>query len=231
MNHNKLKLKEILCAFKTKKSISIIVILSILVAAVACFATTYLTKNEYKANMQLLIDMPKTQIGNQSYMDQSALYKTEINTCTQILSSNDLVQKTINDIGSKETLKKVNKNLKIEVAGDSKIINITYKANTDSEAIDLVTTLKTNFITEGNKAFPGMSVKVVTTPIKNAAPLVNKNKAIIMYTIVGLVVGFIISIAVILLIECFDNTIKSKEELEKLSELPVLAVLPKSKER
>lgn len=228
MKHNKLKLREILCAFKTKKSILIIVILSLGLAIYGGIAGKFFTKPQYELHMQLLVEPPKSQSSNEIYINQSAIYSMEINTCTQILKSDDLIQNTINDIGSNETLKTVSKNLSIQAVGDSKIINVSYKGESNSQIIELLNSLQSNFIAKVTKLFPGTVVKVIGKPMPSQQMLVSVNRAMVMDSIVGLIIGLILSIGIVLLIECLDNTVKNREILEEELGLSVLAVVPHS---
>lgn len=54
---------------------------------------------------------------------------------------------------------------------------------------------------------------------------VKKNSSVVMYGVLGGALGLVLSVAIILLINALDNTVKSKEELEELTGASVVAYI------
>ena len=69
----------------------------------------------------------------------------------------------------------------------------------------------------------GGSVKIIDTPVEPqspSSPNVAKN------TIIGLLIGFILSAGLVVLMELLDSRIKDEEQLRSMLDLPVLGVIP-----
>ena len=106
--------------------------------------------------------------------------------------------------------------------------------DTDVIKLSITTTepeLSAKIATEMINVFSEEVVKIYN--IKNVSIIdeaeVNRNPVNVNYTknaVIFAMVLFILTALVIFLIYYFDNTIKSKDEIEKLLEVPVLAVIP-----
>ena len=73
---------------------------------------------------------------------------------------------------------------------------------------------------------PDANVQVVDS-VKVYSIYPNKKKVVV----TGAAVGFILSVGLILGLDFLDDTVRKKEQLEKLVSIPLLGQLPHSKEK
>ena len=224
-----LDLLELFYVFWKKKIWLIIAV--IWGAAMGVVYTRYMVEPKYSSSVTLILSKPTTEVATDIYntpeggITQSDIILNQnlISTYREIMESRRV---------SKAVIEKLSLNM--SYAEFKKCINVSSVKDTDVIKLSIITTepeLSAKIATEMINVFSEEVVKIYN--IKNVSIIdeaeVNRNPVNVNYTknaVIFAMVLFILTALVIFLIYYFDNTIKSKDEIEKLLEVPVLAVIP-----
>ena len=227
MNEEYINISEILDALK--KRYKIIIAITLAFTIIAALVSFFVIKPKYEVTTKLFIgkEQSKTQDFNSNDI---TMYQKLLSTYAEVVTTNDLVEKAIEkgnielkEGSMNETLRYIKKNLKVTPRADTQILEISYTGTNKEEAVDIVENITDQFIKESKKLIPNGNIKIIQKAKMPEKP-VSPNKKL--NILIAFVLGLMVSIGLSLLLEFMDNTYKSKEELEKVVDLPVLGVIP-----
>lgn len=224
MKDEKLNIAEVIYAFK--KRFHILVIITIITTIVGVLFSLFIVKPLYTSTVKLFIDTTKSQSTDNNYMvNQEQANQVLMNTSIGILKTNSLIQNVINDNHLNLKAGSVMTGLTVKNEGSSKILDISYKSSSENDIQPLLNGLVKEFTSDITSLVPNTKVTVIEKPFVQS----NKSASTkIAPVVVGFAIGIAISIAVILILYCLDNTIKTRSELEKILDIPVLGIIPNS---
>lgn len=142
---------------------------------------------------------------------------------TKLITSRYVVEKVIEQYDLDTTYESFVKMIKVSTTTNTRIIDITLTDTDPLMAKEMVDTLR-NIAAERIKEV--MAIEAVNLvdegniPTKKAAPSVKK------YTLIGILAGGFLSVAVILVLYLMDDTIKSAEDVERYLHLSTLGLIP-----
>lgn len=220
MNEEYINISEILDALK--KRYKIIIAITLAFTIIAALVSFFVIKPKYEVTTKLFIgkEQSKTQDFNSNDI---TMYQKLLSTYAEVVTTNDLVEKAIEKGKIDETVKDVKEGLKVTPRADTQILEISYTGTNKEEAVDIVENITDQFIKESKKLIPNGNIKIIQKAKMPEKP-VSPNKKL--NILIAFVLGLMVSIGLSLLLEFMDNTYKSKEELEKVVDLPVLGVIP-----
>lgn len=220
MNEENINISEILDALK--KRYKIIISITLAFTIIAALVSFFVIKPKYEVTTKLFIgkEQSKTQDFNSNDI---TMYQKLLSTYAEVVTTNDLVEKAIEKGKIDETAKDVEAGLKVTPRADTQILEISYTGTNKEEAVDIVENITDQFIKESKKLIPNGNIKIIQKAKMPEKP-VSPNKKL--NILIAFVLGLMVSIGLSLLLEFMDNTYKSKEELEKVVDLPVLGVIP-----
>lgn len=220
MNEEYINISEILDALK--KRYKIIIAITLAFTIIAALVSFFVIKPKYEVTTKLFIgkEQSKTQDFNSNDI---TMYQKLLSTYAEVVTTNDLVEKAIEKGKIDETVKDVKEGLKVTPRADTQILEISYTGTNKEEAVDIVENITDQFIKESKKLIPNGNIKIIQKAKMPEKP-VSPNKKL--NILIAFVLGLMVSIGLSLLLEFMDNTYKSKEELEKAVDLPVLGVIP-----
>ncbi|QUR93812.1 YveK family protein [Macrococcoides canis] len=203
-----------------KRNWKFIVGLSLLGALIAAAVSFFLIKPTYSASTQILVNSN----GNKSQLELQA-NQTDlqlINTYNEIIKSPVILDKVANNL-------KVNNDLasKINVinATQSKVITISANARNYSDAAKIVNETANVFSKEVGKIMKTDNVTVLTKADESLKPSPVKPKPFI-NTVIGLLLGFIISLLLIIMNNILDKRVKTEHDAQEILGLPVIGMIP-----
>lgn len=220
MNEEYINISEILDALK--KRYKIIIAITLAFTIIAALVSFFVIKPKYEVTTKLFIgkEQSKTQDFNSNDI---TMYQKLLSTYAEVVTTNDLVEKAIEKGKIDETVKDVKEGLKVTPRADTQILEISYTGTNKEEAVDIVENITDQFIKESKKLIPNGNIKIIQKAKMPEKP-VSPNKKL--NILIAFVLGLMVSVGLSLLLEFMDNTYKSKEELEKVVDLPVLGVIP-----
>ncbi|MGU8840318.1 YveK family protein [Clostridium perfringens] len=224
MEENTISLQEIAYALKKRwKLIALITIVATLVSAILSF---FVIKPQYEATTKLFIGKQESQDNNAYNNSDVMMYQQLMKTYAELAKTSDLVTKAVKSADldyNQEEIKAILKNLNATPSADTQILDLSFKGDNPKEVLKLTEALTNEFISESKELIPNGNVQVIQKPQLPEKP-VSPNKKL--NILIAFVLGLMVGVGVVLLLEYLDNTFKSREELEKTLELPIIGTIP-----
>ncbi|OAK67624.1 YveK family protein [Lederbergia galactosidilytica] len=216
-----ISLKELMQTLRKRMTLIVLITVAAMVlsGAVSFFVLTPI----YQSSTQLLV--------NQSKNDQPVYNPSEIQTNLQLINTYNVIittprilDKVITDLNLEMTVNQLKDKISVQSAKDSQVVNITVQdpdpnqaaaiANKVAEVfegdiVDLMNVDNVNILTKAE-------VGAKASPVK-PQPLLN--------ILIAAVVGLMLGVGLAFLLDYFDNTVKTAEDIEKLLELPMLGAV------
>ncbi|MDM0460716.1 Wzz/FepE/Etk N-terminal domain-containing protein [Clostridium perfringens] len=224
MEENTISLQEIAYALKKRwKLIALITIAATLVSAILSF---FVIKPQYEATTKLFIGKQESQDNNAYNNSDVMMYQQLMKTYAELAKTTDLVTKSVKSADldyNQEEIKTILKNLNATPSADTQILDLSFKGGNPKEVLRLTEAITNEFISESKELIPNGNVQVIQKPQLPEKP-VSPNKKL--NILIAFVLGLMVGVGVVLLLEYLDNTFKSREELEKTLELPIIGTIP-----
>ncbi|OOM75823.1 capsular polysaccharide type 8 biosynthesis protein cap8A [Clostridium puniceum] len=193
-------------------------IITVFVAIISFF----IIKPVYEVNTKVFIG--KEENKNVEYNNNDVqMYQKLLKTYSELIKTKDLIENATNENNLNITSSEIMNVLKINPMTDTQILEISYQNKDKVLAKNVLVAVTDEFIKESKELIPNGTVKVIESaqlPQEPVSPNKKTNIAI------ACLVGFIIGIATALFMEYMDDTLKTKEQTEKIMELPVIGIIP-----
>lgn len=224
MEENTISLQEVAYALKKRwRLIALITIVATLVSAILSF---FVIKPQYEASTKLFIGKQESQDNNAYNNSDVMMYQQLMKTYAELAKTSDLVTKAVKSADlnyNQEDIKAILKNLNANPSADTQILSLSFKGGNPKEVLKITEAITDEFISESRNLIPNGNVQVIQKAQLPESP-VSPNKTL--NILVAFVLGLMVGVGVVLLLEYLDNTFKSREELEKTLELPIIGAIP-----
>ncbi len=224
MEENTINLQEIAYALKKRwKLIALITIAATLVSAILSF---FVIKPQYEAKTKLFIGKQETQENNAYNNSDVMMYQQLMKTYSELAKTSDLVTKAVKSANldyNQNQIKGILNNLNVTPSADTQILDLSFKGKNPEEVLKVTEAITDEFISESKELIPNGNVQVIQKPQLPENP-VSPNKKL--NILIAFVLGLMIGVGIVLLLEYLDNTFKSREELEKTLDLPIIGAIP-----
>lgn len=220
MEEQVISIEEIFEALKKRwKMIALITIVATIISGVFSF---FIIDPVYEASTKLFVG--KEENSEEVYNSNDiAMYQKLLKTYSETIKTRDLLTSAIKDSKYDLEVEDVSSALTVVPVADTQILQIKYQSKDPKEAEIVLKAISNNFIKTAKELVPNGNVRTIEAvemPEKPVSPNKKMNIAI------AFLLGLMISVGLVFLLEYLDNTYKTKEQLEKELELPVLGVIP-----
>lgn len=224
MEENTISLQEFVYDLKRGwKLIALITIAATLVSAILSF---FVIKPQYEATTKLFIGKQESQDNSAYNSNDVVMYQQLMKTYAELVKTSDLVNKAVKSANLNYTqneIKGILNNLTANPSADTQILDLSFKGGNPKEVLKVTEAITNEFISESKELIPNGNVQVIQKAQLTERPISpNKKLNILIAFLLGLMMG----VGVVLLLEYLDNTFKSREELEKTLELPIIGAIP-----
>ena len=154
------------------------------------------------------------------------MYQKLMKTYAELAKTSDLVTKAVKNAKldyNQNEIKGVLNNLNVTPSADTQILDLSFKGKNPKEVLKVTEAITDEFISESKELIPNGNVQVIQKPQLPENP-VSPNKKL--NILIAFVLGLMIGVGIVLLLEYLDNTFKSREELEKTLDLPIIGAIP-----
>lgn len=224
MEEQVIRLDELFEALK--KRWLMIVTITLIATIISAALSFFVIKPKYEASTKVFIG--KDEGDNQAYNQNDVLmYQKLMKTYSEAIKTKDLVSRSLQGTSLELKPEDVLANLTVSPVTDTQILQIKYKSNNPQESKVVIQELTDEFIRTSKELVPNGNIKTieeVQLPEKPVSPNKKMNIAI------AFLLGLMVSIGLAFLLEFLDNTFKSKDQLERELEIPVIGVIPTVKE-
>lgn len=220
MEEQVISIEEIFEALKKRwKMIALITIVATVISGVFSF---FIIDPVYEASTKLFVG--KEENSEEVYNSNDiAMYQKLLKTYSETIKTRDLLTSAIKDSKYDLEIGAVSSALTVVPVADTQILQIKYQSKDPKEAEIVLKAISNNFIKTAKELVPNGNVRTIEAvemPEKPVSPNKKMNIAI------AFLLGLMVSVGLVFLLEYLDNTYKTKEQLEKELELPVLGVIP-----
>ena len=199
----------------------IIILAAVVCGAVGFLYSYFLITPQYQSTTKVYI-LNKQNSTSVTYSDVQ-LSTTLSKDYEQLVTSRYVIEGVINDLKLDETYESLVKRVSASNATDTRIIAITVTDPEPEQAQKIansVRDLAAKHITEVMDIEAVNVVDQANLPDEPVSPSIPK------WTIIGVLVGIVISAAVIIIQHLLDDTIKTSEDIERYLGLSTLALIP-----
>lgn len=201
----------------------VIAVATVLAGIIAFGYTRLVITPKYEASVMFYVNNSSIS-GKLSLADLNAAEKSVKSYCT-ILESRLSLEEVIREGNFNYTYEQLNKMIDSQAVNGTEIFSVTVTSSDPQEACDIANTIASVLPQKVADVMEGAKVKVVdyaVVPQTKSSPSTPKN------TVLGMLIGFVLSAGVIILLETFNDTINSEEWLVTTygDEIPLLSVVP-----
>lgn len=220
-----LDLKELLQIFWEKK-LEIILITAIFIVIGVIYTLAFVTP-KYDSSTKLLLatNSSKGTEGAESITTTDVTINSKlVSTYSELVKSNKIIRKVISNLSLEaDQEEKIRKNISVTDITDTEVIKITVRNEDPALSSKIANEIAKVFIATVKEYYGIENVHVVDeAEVEEAPSNINHTKDVIIFAAAGIVVAFMY----VLLVNMLDTTIKSSEDIEKVTGLTVIAAIP-----
>ncbi|MFY9176638.1 MAG: Wzz/FepE/Etk N-terminal domain-containing protein [Caldicoprobacterales bacterium] len=221
MMEETLDLREILqIIYKKLWFIILITLVCVISSGIISF---FVLDKVYEASTTLMVSKTREDQSSNLQYNDILMNQKLVKTYSEIVKSNRVLEKVIEQLGLNMTTADLRNSIQVQSVSDTEIIRISVQDKDPNFATELANSIAVVFMGEIGSIMKMDNVqfidpaKVPVNPIK-PRPLFN--------VAIAAVLGMMISVFIVFLVEYFDNTIKSIDDIENKLGLPVLGSIP-----
>lgn len=210
-----------------KKRWILIVSITLVATLISGVLSFFVIKPTYETSTKVFIG--KEESNQEGYnTNDIQMYQKLLQTYAETIKTNEVVQAAINSTNNTDlTVPAVKGALTVTPVSDTQILQIKYQNKNPEVAKEILESITNEFVILAKEHVPNGNVRVIEAvqlPENPVAPNKKMNVAI------AFLLGLMVSVGLVFLIEYLDNTFKSKEELERELDIPVVGIIPEVEE-
>ena len=222
-----LDLKELFTMFWNKK-VQIILIVAIFVVIGIIYTIGFVTPVYTSTTTLVLAGQTSDNTATNTTSDtitstDLTLNSKLVGTYSELVTSDKVVRQVISNLGIDVDVEELKKNISVTSVENTELIEISVTNENPTYAMQIANETVELFKEQVAEIYNINNVHVVDAAEEEKVPSnVNHAKDVILFAFIGIVVAVIY----VLIANMLDTTIKSREEVEKLYKVPVLAEIP-----
>lgn len=205
-----------------KKRWLMIVLITVMATLISGLVSFFLIKPQYEASTKVFIG--KEEGADEAYNNNDIqMYQKLMKTYSETIKTKDLLNRALKKSKTNLEVEEVINGITVVPVADTQILQIKFKSTSKEDAKKIIEAVTDEFIVTSKELVPNGNIRIIETvelPEKPVSPNKKMNIAI------AFLLGLMVSVGLVFLLEFLDNTFKSKDELERELEIPVLGVIP-----
>ena len=215
--------------YSFKKNIIIIIVITLIGIGIGVFYSKFLVTPMYKSSTTLVL--AKSATSNTTTTSSESITQSEItlnqkliSTYSEIIKSRAVAKEVIINEKIDISIDEFISNISVSSKEGTEILEITVKNENSELAAKLANSIATTFTSKVETIYNIDNVSIIDIAEVAKNPY---NMSLIKNTAMFGIGAFVMICAILFLFTYFSNTVKSEDELERILELRVLAVIPK----
>lgn len=203
-----------------------IVLVGLLAAGAAFGYASFAIAPTYSASIMLYVNNSSISLGNTSFSISAsdlAASQSLVNTYSEILNNRTTLERVIDKTGVPYTYKQLSGKIKAAPANETEIMRVTVTTTDPYEAAEIANCIAEVLPMRISEIIDGASMEVVDSAVPNLSKVA---PSITSYTMVGLLLGILVSAAVVVVFALLDDTIHDEEYILNNYSFPILAKIP-----
>ena len=222
-----INIKDLFEFFVSK--IRIVILVTIVAILIGAVYSLLFVKPTYEATTNLVLTGTAEANGKINTDDGITITQNDVNlnsklvaTYREIIKSKTVLKDVINTLDLDYTYSTLYKNISVSTVADTEMISIKVSSNKPEEAASVANELARIFSDQIKEIYNIENISIIDKADVPTAPTnMNIVKQIVIYTLIGLVIGC----AIVFVMFYFDTTLKDSSQVEKLG-LTVLTTIP-----
>jgi capsular polysaccharide biosynthesis protein len=222
-----LSLRDVLGVLRRRAWIILVVVfVGVVLAALLSYV---ILPPVYQSETSLIVNEKQNAAQPSDGVDygQIQTYRSLAVTYAQIITSRAILQDTIDTLRLPETVEQLTNMTTVQVKGQTEIIMVSVKDKDAARAALIANTIAHSFITQ----LPTLVNRVENVSVIDRAVPITKQVSPrpLLNIAVALVAALMLGVLLAFLVDYFDDTVKTPDDVKKLFGLRVLAVVPDMK--
>lgn len=220
-----LDLKELFQMFWERK-VQILLIIAIFMAIGVIYSLGFVTP-KYQSKTTLLLATNNSsgeKLGGDSITTTDVTLNSKlVSTYSELVGSSKIIREVISNLGIKVDEDSIKNNVTVKAKSDTEVIEITVRNENPKLAAQIANEIAKVFIQNVKEYYKIDNLHVVDKAEEESEPYnMNLTKDVVIFAFIGVVVASIY----VLIANMLDTTIKSQEDIEKIAGVTVLASFP-----
>lgn len=222
---DEINLQEFL--YNLRKKIPILIIATLIGAILGGVNLIFMTKPMYESSTTLILVKSNSESNSSITQTDIVLNQKLIGTYSEIIKSRSVAKEVIDSLGIDMSVEELISSITVSSKTDTEILKITVRNDDNNLAPKIASTLADVFTKKVKEIYDIDNVAIIDEAEVPTKPYnTNSLKTIGIFTFCALLV----TVLFIFVVTYFSNTVKDEEELERLLNLRVLAIIPKIEE-
>lgn len=205
-----------------KSHLVMIILFTVIVGLIAGLYAFLIATPKYKSNAHVMVAVQVSSGTSDSFDLVNA--QRLLTTAGELISMPVVLERVIEKLDLNVTPGQLKSQLTVTSSTTSFFITINYLSEDPALAKDVVNTVIDEAIAFANENIPILEDNIIRTSFANPGTYDSPNKTL--YVIIGLMLGGIMGVGLAFVKEMFNNTFKTKEQLEAAFGIQVLGVIP-----
>ncbi len=201
-----------------------VIILMTLIGGISGYCVSYfLVEPTYTAHISMYVNNNTNKESTVANLNDINASQKLVSTYIEILKSDTVLGRVLEETELPYTIRQLREQVTASSINGTEIFEVKVTTTDPEKAATLANTIAQVAPNEIIRVVKAGSVELIDKAVPATAPT---SPNIMMNTIIGVMLGGIISVLAILVVAMLDNRIKSEEELKKHYTLPVLGGIP-----
>ncbi len=208
------------------KKIWLVIISSVIAAAIGFSIAAFAIAPTYSSSIMLYVNNSSfsvSDIGFSISSSEISAAQSLVKTYTVILKNRTTLERVIDETGLDYTWEELSEMIEAEPVNETEVMGVTVVCENARDAQVIANGIAKILPQRISEIVEGSSMEVVDSAVVNnqkIAPSVTK------YTVVGFVLGALVSLIYLVIYAMLDNTIHDEEYIIKNYDYPILAKIP-----
>jgi capsular polysaccharide biosynthesis protein len=206
------------------KKIWFIIGTTLLVTLLVGGFTYFFVEKQYESETTIYVSPNQADNGGINYNDLQ-INQRMVKTYAEIIKSRTVLEKVRTDLNLTEeyTIGQMRNSISVSAVNDTEIILIHTEFNDPELAQSVAHKIAEVFMTEVSAYVDVSNLKILDPADINENPV---SPNLVLNTIIGFILGGMISVTIVLLKEFLNRTIRTDKDIEKYLNIPILGIVP-----
>jgi len=212
-----------------KKRMLLIILVTIGATVLSGVLSYFVITPTYKSDISVIIGKTenKSTVSQDSYNDV-IMYQQLVKTYSEFAKSRKVSEHVIKALKLNMNPIQLQNMVTVAPKGDTEFLTITVKSTDPKEAFDIANQLAKSLKYVSNDVKKVDNVQLLDDAIEPTVPDNPKPK---LNMAIAFFIGLMVSLGIAFLLEYLDNTVKTQEDIEKLTGIPVIGIIPLNEDK
>jgi capsular polysaccharide biosynthesis protein len=206
-----------------KNNLVLIIVSTLIIGILAGVYAFVIVDEKYKSNAYVMVQIQREQTGAGDNFDLINAQRL-LQTAAELIKMPVVLDRVIDELNLDMTPTQLAKNLTVTSSNTSYFIHVNYVSEDFNLSRDIVNTVINEAIAFADEEIPVLRNNIIRTSYAQKGIYDSPNKPL--YIIIGLMLGGILGLGIVFMKEVFNNSFRSKDQLESVLGIQVLGVIP-----